>query len=402
MAIHTKVGILSQIPGASASVTPGLIDGLYADFLTKEFDFLDDSLMYPQDEWFTADPMTYIGSGDWEDVGTNYRQWRDNRYYREKDYWLQRQYRIHINPSNFVQDPASYSNNGNGSNAFEFIRLVYPAPNLEFNIPYPNPRGSENYSFYNSSRPLKHLNIRLTLPLIDMASKLGFASGSEDCLENQSWVDGQAPDTMSMRNSKHRQTKEQLFQILGDVETGATLFEDVESDIAAKREEILNFDYEANNPNPWSDERYRFMWGDGVNPVEGAQNTTIHQLNGGEGNSYLTNHPLGTMPFEVLPGVTMSNILPSISQISKAPAVGNPGDIIILSDGTRYAWDPQNQEWSTGFYYRFLHVFMNRMDSIRDAKLKAVEELSFACRPFTFAALHIPAFSLSANGEVVK
>ena len=60
MAIHTKVGILSQIPGASASVTPGLIDGLYADFLTKEFDFLDDSLMYPQDEWFTADPMTKV------------------------------------------------------------------------------------------------------------------------------------------------------------------------------------------------------------------------------------------------------------------------------------------------------------------------------------------------------
>ena len=401
MAIHTKVGILTEIPGASASVTPGLIDGLYADFLTKEFDFLDDSLMYPQDEWFTSDPMTY-GVNEWEDVATTYRAWRDNRYYPEKDYWRTRQYRLPIQPQNFVQDPASYSNNGNGSNAFEFIRLVFPAPNLEFNIPYPNPKGSEHYSFYNPSRPLKHLNIRFMLPLIDMASKSAFTSGCEDLLENQSWVDGQAPDTMSNRNIKYREAKYQLLVIMDSVASGQTLFEDVESDIVAKREEILNFDYEANNPNPWSDERYRFFWGDGVNPVEGAQNMTIHQIIGGAGDNYMTNHPLGTMPFEVLPGVTMSNILPSISQISKAPAVGNPGDIIRLSDGTTYAWDPQNQEWSTGFYYRFLHPFMGRMDALRDEKLKAVEELSFACRPFTFSALHIPAFSLSTNGVVTK
>lgn len=401
MAIHTKVGILTEIPGASASVTSGLIDGLYADFLTKEFDFLDDSRMYPQDEWFTADPMTYIGTNNWEDLGSSYRQWQDNRYAPEFNYWLKRQDRLPIQPQNFVQDPAIYSNNWNGSSPIEFIRLVYPAPNGDFNIPYPNPRGSEHSAFHNPSRPLKHSMIRFTLPLIDMAFKTAFGSLSY-YLENQSWVDGQAPDTMSNRIDKYREAKNQLSQIMHNVAGGYTSIEDAASDIAAKKEEILNFDYEANNPNPWSDERYRFMWGDGTNPVEGAESNTIHQVIGfGDGNNYMTNHPLGTMPFEVLPGVTMSNILPAITQISKAPAVGNPGDIITIENDGVYAWDPQNQEWSTGFYYRFLSPFMNRMQQRRDEKVNRVRDLSFM-RNFTFAALHIPAFSLSTNGEVVK
>lgn len=402
MAIQTKVGILTEIPGASASVTSGLIDGLYADFLTKEFDFLNDSRMYPQDEWFTADPMTYIGTNSWGDLGNSYGQWQDNRYSPECNYWLKRQDRLPINPQNFVQDPAIYSNNWNGSNPIEFIRLVYPAPNGDFNIPYPNPRGSEHSAFYNPSRPLKHSMIRFTLPLIDMASKTAFSSDSVYYLENQSWVDGQAPDTMLNRNGKYREAINQILQIMNSVAYGQISIEDAASEIAAKKEEILNFDYEANNPNPWSDERYRFMWGDGTNPVEGAQSNTIHQAIGnGEGNNYMTNHPLGTMPFEVLPGVTMSNILPAITQISKAPAVGNPGDIITIENDGVYAWDPQNQEWSTGFYYRFLSPFMTRMRVFRDDKVNRVRDLSFM-RNFTFAALHIPAFSLSTNGEVVK
>ena len=520
MAIHTKVGILSQIPGASASVTPGLIDGLYADFLTKEFDFLDDSRMYPQNEWFTADPMTYIGITSWEELGTNYRQWRDSYNKSQREYWDARLTKAPFVYQNFVQDPASYSNNGNGSSPIEFIRLVWPSPSGEFNIPYPNPKGSENYSLYNPSRPLKHNMTRFNLPLIDMTFSIGYVCGANWLLEssaqirdNQTQIDAVqasinlidnaanaindtlrlpnyslieptynelqslinsgadqtlidakqaeydailvlentyiaqmseiyagsltngvthndfqnqiidlqnasnwvSPDTMEGRSTMYRANRDSYLKALRDLSEGLPLSEIntnvfgvykalTEEDLAAMKAEFLNYDFSTDNPNIWSDERYRFAWANAQNPVEGAYNENIWN---GAGNGYygqdtMTNHVEGTMPFEVLSGVTALNRIGVVDSISLLPATGNPGDIVRVKDDGDYAWDPQNQEWSAGFYNRFISIFDERMNQMKDAKLKAKDEMSHAMRPFLFANLYIPEFSLTTSTDIVK
>ena len=512
MAIHTKVGILTHVPGSSASVTPGLIDGLYADFLTKEFDFLDDSRMYPQDAWFTNDPWEYTNhaTGDWEDIATTYRGWRDYYLKESNEYWITRSVRIPFQYENFVMDPS-----GGSSNPLEVIRLVYPAPNGDFNIPYPNPKWSDGYAYNNSSYPLRHNMSRMTLPLSDMAWQAARASGSEDILESQQWVrdnqtqidtaqasldlmnnaanfindnqrlpnmnlmnvayeelqtlinngaeqalidakqaeydtlvalentyvaqmteiyagsltDGLSngyfenhiidlennsqwvrPNTFSERNNNYRANRDAFFKAMNELALGgdlSTMYGPngqgiTEEEFAAMRATFLGHDFLDNSPNPWSDEAYRFAWGDGVNPVEGANNVTIHgSIFGDWGQNTMTNHPVGTMPFEVLPNVTKINRLPAVENISLLPAVGNPGDVI-RANGDEYAWDPQNQEWSTGFYIRFLGTFDERMRNIRDARLKAKNELALAMRPHLFAALHIPSFCLSTSGVIVK
>ena len=513
MAIHTKVGILTHVPGSSASVTPGLIDGLYADFLTKEFDFLDDIRYYPQDAWFTNDPWEYTNhaTGDWEDIAGIYRGWRDEYIKESNEYWLTRSVRVPFQYKNFVKDPS-----GNGSNPIEYIRLVYPAPNGEFNLPYPNPKWSDGYSYHNSSYPLRHNMTRVTLPLIDLAFATSYVSsinwilepslsvrdnqaaidvvqasldlmnnaanvindtlrlpnmdlmnvayeelqtlinnGAEQALidakqvecdelvalentyvaqmneiyagsltngvsisdletqigdlqNNSQWVQ---PDTMEKRNTDYRANREVYFKLMNEIAISGNRSEsfsragiETEEDFVIIKDKFLNHDFSVDNPNPWNDERFSFAWGDGQNPVEGAQNGIIQgQIGSSDGNNTMTNHPLGTLPSEVLPGVTSINWLPAVLNTSLLPAIGNPGDVIIVINDEYFAWDPQNAEWSSGFYYRFLDTFISSMRSIRDAKLKAKNELALAMKPFLFAAFHIPSLSLTtSDGNEVK
>jgi hypothetical protein len=229
-------------------------------------------------------------------------------------------------------------------------------------------------------------------------------------LENNSqWV---RPDTFSNRNTDYRANRDAFFKAMNELALGGDLSTQygpngqgiTEEEFATMRADFLNFNFLDNSPNPWSDEAYRFAWGDGINPVEGAQNSTIHNyISGDWGQNTMTNHPLGTMPFEVLPNVTKINRLPAVASVSLLPEVGNPGDVIrILSEGDEYAWDPQNQEWSRGFYTRFLGTFDEHIRPIRDAKLKAKNELALAMRPHLFAALHIPSFCLSTSDVIEK
>ena len=548
MAIHTKVGILTQVPGSSELVTPGLINGLYADFLTKEFDFLDDSRMYPQDAWFTNNPLEYTNNatGDWEDIATNYRAWRDEYTKEENEYWLIRSIRAPFQYKNFVKDTSGYDN------PIEYIRLVYPAPNGEFNLPYPNPKWSDGYSYHNSSYPLRHNMTRVTLPLIDLAFATSYISGINWILEpslsvrdNQAAIDaklidfnqaeldynsklteysiledgplgsgwlygldggtnganailqttlaGEAeyqaalpeitepstpplytqeyvdsvialhtvylaaqadfdskyanmisywndvvspasdlkwetqtelqtlqdasqwvqPDTMEKRNTDYRENRNVYFKLMNEIAISGNRSESfsragiaTEEDFVIIKDKFLNHDFSVDNPNPWNDERFSFAWGDGQNPVEGAPNYTIQgQIGSSDGNNTMTNHPLGTLPSEVLPGVTSINWLPAVLNTSLLPAIGNPGDVIrvINDEFENVAWDPQNAEWSSGFYYRFLDTFISSMESIRDAKLKAKNELALAMKPFLFAAFHIPSLSLTtSDGNEVK
>jgi hypothetical protein len=232
------------------------------------------------------------------------------------------------------------------------------------------------------------------------------------------WV---APDTMDNRNMKYRENRDVYLKLMNEIAITGNRSESfsragiaTEEDFVIIKDKFLNYDFSVNNPNPWNDERFRFAWGDGQNPVEGAQNGTIQSSSvigsSNENNNTMTNHPLETLPSEVLPGVTSINWPPAVLDTSLLPAIGNPGDVIKIinnqetnDDDSFVAWDPQNAEWSSGFYYRFLDVFINRMKQIRDAKLKAKNEMALAMKPFLFAAFHIPSLSLTtSDGNEVK
>lgn len=393
MAINERVGILTHVPGESR-VTPGLIGGIYVDYLTKELDFLDDSRVVPSIESMIS---SYHAGGDND---TLYREWRDQRFMKEINYWNARKFRIPFTYQNFVIDPSA-----DGSNAFEWIRTVTPSPNGDFNVPYPNPVGSTQSSFYNSERPLKHLYLRVDLPVEDMAFSCSYASGCNYYL-------GSGEGSMEKINTDFRANRDAYAKAMNELALGTPLSEQggmvfgvykdslTEEDLAAMRQSYLDFDAGETNPNPWSDERFRFAWGDGQNPVEGAPNATIHNMVGiGEGANDLTNHPLGTMPFEVLPGVTSLNRLPAVSSISLLGATGSAGDIVMV-DGDDFAWDPQNEEWSRGFYRRFLSPFTIRLQQMVDAKLKAVNENILATRPFLFAGIYTPIGNIISNTGV--
>ena len=389
MAINERVGILAHVPGESR-VTPGLIGGIYVDYLTKELDFLDDLRVSPSIESFTVPSST--------NDDTLYREWRDQRFTMEINYWNARKFRTPFTYQNFVIDPSA-----DGSNAFEWIRTVTPSPNGDFNVPYPNTIGSTQSFFYNSERPLKHLYLRVDLPVEDMAFSCAYTSGCNYYL-------GSGEGSMEFLNTEFRTNRDAYLKTMDALALGTPLSEQsgmvlgvfkdslTEEDLVAMRQAYLDFDAGETNPNPWSDERFRFAWGDGQNPVEGLPNATIHNMigTGGYGANDLTNHPLGTMPFEVLPGVTSLNRLPAVSNISLLGATGSAGDIVMV-DGEDFAWDPQNGEWSRGFYLRFLSPFTTHLQMTVDAKLKAVNENILATSPFLYAGIYAPIGSIHSK-----
>lgn len=186
MAINERVGILTHF--GPRVETPGLIDGVYAEFLTKEFDFLDDVRNWPQSSDFVSDPMTYIGGNDWEDLGTYFRQWRDDRSNKIRNYWFNRANRSKFDYENIVLDSNPYSNNGNGSNEFEKLRFVFPSKDGEINYPYPDTLiGADHYAYYNRRRPLMVDKVRMGMKSINDLGKLLTFQNPEilESLENQ-------------------------------------------------------------------------------------------------------------------------------------------------------------------------------------------------------------------------
>ena len=196
MAIHTKVGILTQEPGSS---TPGLIDGIYAEFITKALDFLDDLRTYPQREWFTSDPMSYVGMGDWEDVATTYRAWRDQYNKAAYDYWESRYRRTPFSYSRYAIDPAPY---GDGSNPIDWVRGTNPAKNGDFIFPFPNPTGIEHYSFHNPASPSIRRRARLSMSTVaEFGFMASMANDSAYYIEEQ----GQIRDNQAAVDAKQAQ-----------------------------------------------------------------------------------------------------------------------------------------------------------------------------------------------------
>jgi len=226
-----------------------------------------------------------------------------------------------------------------------------------------------------------------------------------------SWIQG---DSMDSRNSKWRANRDSYLKCMNELALGAqfgSLIADVfgvnktvsEQDLADMKDFYLNFDHTANVPNPWNEERCRFLFTPGgTNPVQGAPNTTVYQYLSG---SYyeLAGYPEGTLPSEALPGVTSFNVLPSVDNTSLLPLTGSAGDLVFVSgEGNEYAWDPINQKWSYEFHQRFIEPFRRREALHRDEKLRMKRDLSYSMRPALFAGWHIPSFVLTSSTDIVK
>jgi hypothetical protein len=193
-------------------------------------------------------------------------------------------------------------------------------------------------------------------------------------LENVSnWI----LNTKSGKLTRYREGRDRWLYLIGQmIQRDLTPEETAEMESLEANERVL---YATGDVyvSMWSDERYSYMY---------------------DNYSYLTNHPVGTMPIDVLPGINDINVLPAVLNTSLLPQVGNPGDIIHVLNEGEYAWDPQNQEWSMTFVDRFLADLMSTGRMKRDAFLKAKNELALAMRPTEFAGFYIPAFAITVGG----
>jgi len=64
-----------------------------------------------------------------------------------------------------------------------------------------------------------------------------------------------------------------------------------------------------------------------------------------------------------------------------------------------YAWD--GEKWSSEYWdRRFDASIMVSYRGVFDSRLKALNELALATRPFVWASHHIPAYMITENNEI--
>lgn len=409
MAINERVGILTIIPGESLP-QPGLVDGIYAVNLTKDFDFLDDATMRPLATDFRSNPMDAFGGGDWEDLATTYRQWRDEFSKQEREYWLSRVWKDTLTFRNADIDPHPL-----GSNTYEHIRLVYPSREGVFNFPYPDPVGSDKYSFFNRRRNLYKDYTLFRMPDVKSMfeqfaiSEMPVAAGyiwdpvnqvqvpanrfdyvdpmGEEVRDADGNLTGYVPVTYPDSNvediywSTFRARKDQMNWLI-TTNFHRDLTPDEEVQLTHLKDFFINFDkdyfYDLTSPYGKSDEVL-------------------------ESGLYW---PPYLALFRVLSGAESLNILPPFKTLEEARLVtGNRGDIArILNDGGNgwdfLIWDEEGSTWENNA----ANISMSDIDTMfrarRDARLKAKNELALSMRPFIFAALDIPSFQVTTDGTL--
>jgi len=99
------------------------------------------------------------------------------------------------------------------------------------------------------------------------------------------------------------------------------------------------------------------------------------------------------------------NFLPAVKYLSQLTGItGQIGDVIkceeTMNQGiSDYAWD--GEQWSSDYYERrFDAAIMTSYRGVFDSRLKALNELALATRPFVWASHHIPAYMITENNEI--
>jgi hypothetical protein len=398
MPIQTKIGVLTQLPGETLP-QPGLIDNIYAKYLTKELDFLDDASNRPLASDFTSDPLVHINSSDWEDLATVYRAWRDSYIKEQNEYWIYRVWKDELFFRNWVQDPVP-----GGGNPYEFLRITFPSREGEFNLPYPNPIGSEHYSFYNSRRNLYEDYTRykmdpralmeqfgsneLTMHLTTYVDPMGepvYDENGELTGYNEVTIEAEVEEIFMLYRSRRDRM---IFLIVYQGHYGQKSNSEI-VELANLKTFFENFD------------KASFM--EMVSPLELSSTWLSERFPDGIPSWYEWVNNIPQFAKELFEGVSSWNVLEPIDNLSKLPATGNPGDVVRVVSGENgwdwVIWNPVTSSWTSEAVNMF-QDFDTFDRARRDARLKAKNELALAMRPFIFASLDIPAFQLTVDSTL--
>jgi hypothetical protein len=403
MAINEKVGILTHVPG-EVLPQPGLIDNIYAKILTKELDFLDDVNSRPLASDFTADPTVYTNVNSWEDLGMVYRAWRDAYFKEQNEYWLSRTWKDELVFRNWVQDPVP-----GGGNPYEFLRFTVPSREGEFNLPYPNPAGSEHYSFQNSRRALYEDYTLYRMPdiqsmfdqylqdeergisqIISYTDSL-FEEVYDENGELTGYTSGVYDIEIGDLFTTYRARRDEMYWLLSN-KRFSPLTSQQEIRLNALKSWYTNFDKQA----------YLEM-SSIYGKTEEEINTPVLDSSG---NSFDKWYPGTRSLYSSLEGATSFNILPPFQNIQSARLVtGNVGDVArILDDGGQgidyLVWDQVSNSWENMSTNVAMSDYDTTVRARRDARLKAKNEVILAMRPFLFAGLDIPSFQLTTDSTL--
>lgn len=345
MGVQITTGILSSIPGPT-QVIEGIENHTF-NFLSKGFDFLDDSRMKPQPQWFTTNPSDYIDSEDWEDLATQYRMWREQFQSLEAGYWMSKYRRRPMDYSNVVINPkvgdAKYN---------EYLRFTFPGPEYSFNFPFPNPTGSEHYSFYNSSYPLKVNKVKFDISVRDAA-----LAYSDDLL---GLIGITLPDPDNYVNLIRESANRELTE-----------------------EEIAQLEiYRQDRVERFTSASYVDMWTD----------------------ENLLSIYYGQDPGIIVPSATSFGEMQDINRLSYVeyvkdlPSTGNLGDLIWVKESNEnLIWNSQNNRWE-GLPGWIEDLLLGTILDRGVEKKGAKRQLELCIRPFTWAAFHLPSYKITVNG----
>lgn len=402
MAINERIGILTRVPG-SDPIVPGLIDGVYAEFKSKEFDFLDDVSAQPTLGDFTSSPAYWFGysqdpnatGGDWEDLATSYREWRDAYKRSELDNWHWRTVRYPQPFESVLIDPTPWKQGG--TNPFEMIRLTVPSPtDLSFNYPYPEfPGVGDHYSFYNNRRKMRTIKTRFRFgSLTDMYRMYGVNEGAYTAPVE--WFDPMATEL-----------NDENGELIGF--TGATAsnqIEDIMTYFRSRRDSFNWLSIEEQYRELTTSELIRktavvdFLTNfDFVRLYELSDLRTIPTGLGWPSYSdIVTAHPFMVQTL----AVDKFNYLPAVDSESKLPTTGNIGDIV-TGIGTQYdyyIWNHIEGSFVPGNLDQVMEDVFTMERAMRDAKLKALSEMELAIKPYIFAGLYVPSSQLTLDGSI--
>lgn len=413
-----KVGVRTDLTGAAPFIAPLANPNVFSYKTVNQFDFLDDSRFYPttaQYEWAQYGPELNQWGGNISDDGdteTRHRQWRDSYLRVTNEKFSAQSERYAIKPNRQVVYPTPESDPYRESHWDKVHFPFHKWEQLHFTLTSLD--GGEHPFMYgfntiwsDSSKPVVMSNTVVMIPIREAARRFGMNE------MGNSYITG---DTYSSTGSITNELWNSAWGVKNDYEILLKKLRDgliTEAEfITLETIEPIVIDVwskEEYYPNVWSNYDYVAVFN---NPNPNHPNHQIDS-NHPEYPQYSTNHPDGTTPFDVLGDITDITFLSYVNHVKQLPETGNAGECILLVDYDYssnnqhvikyFAWDPQNQKWSEGFFNRFIEPIRVMQRSQRDAKLKAKNELLLSMRPFTFAALHCIDYRITKNlinGEV--
>jgi hypothetical protein len=279
------------------------------------------------------------------------------------------------------------------------IRLTVPSPtDLAFNYPYPEfPGAGDHYSFSNNRRKMRTIKTRLRFgSLTDMYRMYGFNEGMYTPLVE--WFDPMATEV-----------NDENGELIGF--TGATASNEIADIMTSFRARRDSFNWLT------GEEQYREL----TTPelvrktavVDFLTNFDIQRIY--ELSDIRTHTPETTWfpgysdivtahPFMVQTlAVDKLNWLPAVDSESKLPTTGNIGDILVGVGTTQhdyYIWNHIEGSFVPGNMDQVFEDVFSMERAMRDAKIKALNEMKLAMRPYIFAGLYVPSSQLTLDGSI--